>query len=425
MQVILKVSEGPHAGRTFAFREHDTFIVGRASYAHFRLEAHDKYFSRAHFLIEVNPPLCRLIDMGSTNGTYVNGLKVNEIDLKHGDQIKGGKTVLEVTIETDPQGESPRESAPAAAGRPAPASPSVPASAPAAVASSVSHAQQPLPAQQPLTRLGEYALLRELGRGGMGIVYLAQRGAERSPVALKTIEPKVHVSPRETERFLREASILKALDHPGIVRFLECGESNGQVYLVLEYVDGMSVSAILKRSGTLPVARSARLISGLLHAVQYAHDRGFVHRDIKPGNLLVHPGTEGESIKLADFGLARAYRDAKFSGLTLQGELGGTIAFAAPEQLTNFRETKPASDVYAIGATLYMMLTGRYVYDFPNKLNRQVLMILQEDPVPIRSRRQDVPEELSDIIHRALRRKPEERFENAESMRLALLPFAS
>jgi serine/threonine-protein kinase len=181
---------------------------------------------------------------------------------------------------------------------------------------------------------------------------------------------------------------------------------------------------MLKREGPMPVARAARLIGQLLQAVQYAHSQGVVHRDIKPGNVLLMIEGTGESTKLADFGLARAYRESRFSGLTLQGEIGGTIAFASPEQLTNFRESKPASDLYSIGATLYMMLTGRYIYDFPNKLNRQVLMILQEEPVSIRARRPDIPPALAKVIHRALARRQEDRFPDAESMRQALLPFS-
>ncbi|QEH32067.1 Serine/threonine-protein kinase StkP [Aquisphaera giovannonii] len=420
MHVTLSVSEGPHKGREFTFREHDTFIVGRASYAHFRLEAHDRYFSRAHFLIEVNPPLCRLMDMGSTNGTFVNDAKVNEIDLKDGDRIRGGKTVIDVAIGVDPGDEdATAASVPGAEGLPNTVSVRSPdPDDPEAARRGPERPEVP-------SRLGDYMLIRELGRGGMGVVHLARRGDEGEFVAIKTIEPKVDVTSRDVDRFLREASILKDLDHPGVVRFLDCGDCNGRVYLAMEYVDGPCLSAAIKRSGTMPVRRATRLIRQVLEATAYAHDRGFVHRDIKPGNLLLAGQGAGESIKLADFGLARAYRESKFSGLTLQGEMGGTIAFAAPEQLTNFRESKPASDLYSIGATLYMMLTGSQVYDFPNKLNRQVLMVLQEDAVPIQSRRAELPTGLARVVDRALSRQPADRFPDARSMSEALLPFSA
>jgi eukaryotic-like serine/threonine-protein kinase len=422
MQVTLQVTAGPHQGRTFIFRDHDTFIVGRASYAHFRLEARDKYFSRAHFLIEVNPPLCRLIDMGSTNGTSVNGAKVNEVDLKDGDRIQGGKTVLTVGIERSSDEDATAASVGGAGGAVRPGvsetrahdgSPRIVGDHPGTVGAAKAPA-----------RIAQYRLVRELGRGGMGVVYLAKRDTDQSYLAIKTIQPKVEITPRDLDRFLREASILEALDHPGIVRFLESGEFEGQVYLAMEYVDGINLSTAIKRSGMLPIARASALICQLLEAIHYAHDRGVLHRDIKPGNVLLSGTAAGERVKLADFGLARVYRESRLSGLTLQGEMGGTIAFAAPEQITNFREAKPASDIYSAGATLYMMLTGRHVYDFPNAFNRQVLMILQEEPVQVGSRRPDVPQDLSDVIHQALARKPEERFPNAESMRLALLPFA-
>jgi serine/threonine-protein kinase len=130
-------------------------------------------------------------------------------------------------------------------------------------------------------------------------------------------------------------------------------------------------------------------------------------------------------VKLADFGLARVYQNSPLSGLTLAGQFGGTVAFMAPEQITHFRDAQPSVDQYAIGATLYYLLTGRRVYDFPTEVEQQLLMILQSDPLPIRTRRKEIPARLADVIHRALARKPANRFADVEALRQDLLPFAS
>src|SRR5262249_54879719 len=128
-----------------------------------------------------------------------------------------------------------------------------------------------------------------------------------------------------------------------------------------------------------------------------------------------------DTVKLADFGLARVYQSSPLSGLTLAGQYGGTAAFMAPEQITHFRDAKPPVDQYALGATLYYLLTGRRVYDFPQGVEQQLLMILQPAPVPTRPRRGDIPGGLADLIHRALARDPAARFADADAMRKALL----
>ena len=157
--------------------------------------------------------------------------------------------------------------------------------------------------------------------------------------------------------------------------------------------------------------------------LDYAHAKGFVHRDIKPPNLLLEREEGRETVKLADFGLARAYQTSTLSGVTMKGDIAGTIAFMAPEQVNHLRESKPPVDLYAAGATLYWLLTGRYVYDLPRGLSNQILMVLQEAPVPIRSRRPDIPASLAAVIDRSLAREPEQRFADAKDMRRALLPF--
>jgi serine/threonine-protein kinase len=271
-----------------------------------------------------------------------------------------------------------------------------------------------------------YLVVRVLGQGGMGVVYQALRAVDGRLVAIKTIKPAVAPSPVAIERFLREAQILSELDHPNIVAFHEMGESNGLLYFAMDYVAGIDAAQLLKQHrGPLPVARAVDLACQMLQALDYAHAKGFVHRDIKPANMLVTREGSRDVVKLSDFGLARIYQTSRMSGLTQNHEWGGTAPFMAPDQINDLRATKPPADQYGAGATLYNLLTDRYVYDFPERLHAKIMKILLEDPVPIRQRRPDLPEELATIIHRSLARDPAARFTSVREMRRALAPFAT
>jgi serine/threonine-protein kinase len=256
------------------------------------------------------------------------------------------------------------------------------------------------------------------------VVYLARRLADPSLAAIKTIIPAVAGSPSQVERFLREAEVLRELSHPNIVAFREMGESAGRLYFSMDYVPGTDVSRLLAEGGPFPVARAVRLICQLLDALDYAHTRRFVHRDIKPANLLVTQETGREVLRLADFGLARVYQSSKLSGLTLEGQLGGTIAFMAPEQVTHFREARPPADQYAAAATLYNLLSKRFPYNLAASLPQQIAQILQDDPMPLKTRRPDLPSGLAEIVHRGLAREPQSRFPDARAMRQALVSYA-
>lgn len=451
MKVVLSVIAGPHTDRTFEFDNHDTFLVGRGSAAHFRLPEKDMHFSRSHFLVEVNPPQCRLLDLNSMNGTFVNGSRVSEIDLHDGDLIVGGETRFVVKFASDDLRSTRRQVGPrqvdtgqvnraivppsstasntqrnVADDQPALAETSaIPV---AASKSSDADAFDELVESDDLEScptIGPYRLIREIGRGGMGAVYLACRPGDDTLLALKTIRPDLQVGARDVKMFLREAEVLHALRHPRIVEFHECGEADGRLYFLMEYVNGPNAAQYLKTRGPLSVRRVAKIGMQLLEALEYAHGHRYVHRDIKPENVLVGATNESQHVKLTDFGLARIYQSSRISGLTLHGDMGGSLAFAAPEQLTSYRDAQPAGDIYSTAATMYTLLTGRYVYDLPKRINEAILMILQQEPVSILKRRPDIPVKFAKIIHRALARDPATRFSNATAMKDALAGFVN
>jgi serine/threonine-protein kinase len=453
MKITLTVTGGPNVGRSFSFDRHDTFIVGRGSKAHLKLPPKDKFFSRHHFLLEVNPPLCRLTDLESSNGTFVNGKRVTRVttvDLRHGDVIVGGDTALRVEFEEEAVGKTLQEHLPdmpagggelasvtrrqtirealpwAAAEMEATADwagPGQPATRREPEANADAAAGVPPGRELGEERLGDYVLQRQVGAGGMGTVHLARHVPTGRLCAVKTIKPGGAATERAIQRFLREASILGKLQHEHIVSYLETGHCGERVYFAMEYVEGTDAWRILKKRGPLGVSQAVSWICQLLAALEYAHGQKYVHRDIKPSNLLIAQKENQEHVKLADFGLARVYHSSTLSGLTLEGDVGGSLPYMPPEQITNYRDVDPRSDLYSTAATLYALLTGNTPYELPKKSAAQLVVILQSQPVDIRHRRPDLPPHLCDIIQRALSREPGDRFASAAQMRQELAPF--
>jgi pSer/pThr/pTyr-binding forkhead associated (FHA) protein len=408
--ITLRVTPGPHAGQTFTFAQHDTFLVGRSKQAHFCLPEKDPFFSRHHFLIEVNPPLCRLVDLKSHNGTSVNGQRVSSIDLKDGDEIRGGTTTLLVHIRSAAIVDAYATVAPLQSAATVDAYATV--APPKTGASTKSCHEFPL--------IPGFRISQELGRGGMGVVYQAQRESDGRVVALKTIIPKIRSGRASMDRFLREADILRQLQHPHIVAFQDMGQTPDLVYFAMDLVAGTDANKLVKTAGPQPIGRAVGVMLQVLDALAYAHDKGIVHRDLKPANILL---AAGDMALVADFGLARTYQESPLSGLTMSGEVGGTPQFMPPEQVLSFRTVKPAGDQYAAAATLYFLLTGQPPYDATKNVQDFFKRILQEEPVRIEKRRANLPTELADIIHRALAREPGQRFADVLAMRKALLPF--
>jgi serine/threonine protein kinase len=281
-----------------------------------------------------------------------------------------------------------------------------------------------------------YEILGELGRGGMGVVYKArQLGLDRD-VALKMILTGAHAGPKDLTRFRAEAAAIARLQHPNIVQIYDVGEAGGRPYFVLEYVAGGSLAQYLQ-GRPQSVRPAARLVETLARAVHAAHLNGVIHRDLKPANVLLQNADcklQGEDFpgpsaiyhlqtaipKIADFGLAKLAReDAETPdprGPTVTGELLGTPNYMAPEQAMVPRQpVGPAADVYALGAILYELLTGRPPFTGETPL-ATVLQTLHNDPVSVTSLRPNVPRDLETICLKCLRKEPHHRYGSALEM---------
>ena len=221
--------------------------------------------------------------------------------------------------------------------------------------------------------------------------------------------------------FQRELSVAKALNHPNIVRVLDQGEAEGALFFVMEFCEQGSVGELMGRSGgRLNPARAGEIALEALAGLEYAHLLNIVHRDLKPGNLLI-AGTGKGSVKIADFGLAKNFALAGMSGMTAAGDEGsGTPQFMPKEQLTDFRSTKPVSDVFGLGATLYNMLTGKFVYDFSASADPCVA-ILHDRVVPVGQRGVSLPAPLSEVVDRATAPDFRDRYQTAREFSRALL----
>jgi serine/threonine protein kinase len=270
-----------------------------------------------------------------------------------------------------------------------------------------------------------YQILGELGRGGMGVVYRARQLGLHRTVALKMVRTEIRTGTKDLARFRTEAAVIARLRHPNIVQIYDVGEAAGRPYFVLEYIAGGSLAAHLQ--GTPQRARpSAQLVETLARAVHAAHWKGVIHRDLKPANVLMDGSGAGDESagatslltpKITDFGLAKcAGGDGQapdVRGPTVTGELLGTPSYMAPEQaMIPLQPVGPAADIYALGAILYEMLTGRPPFNGETPL-ATVVQVLHHEPVSVTSLQPNVPRDLETICLKCLRKEPRKRYGSA------------
>lgn len=426
MEVVVRITSGPHAGQEHLLDHPGTFVFGRSSQAGFSMQE-DRLLSREHFLIEVDSSLCSLKDLGSTNGTRINGLRVETAPLRDGDIITAGESAFVIHLEQPAAGQ---HAAPRCLGcGHALQSGDLPTASPsdAVLCASCQEKRRRFPKTHP-----DYLIEKRIGGGGMGEVFQTRQLSTNRPVAIKMMVPTSAASDKAKDYFRREMMVLKdllmpnGLCHPNIVAFYDIFEIEGQFQLVMEYVAGKNALDYVKDlSHPLSIPTAARIGRLLLSALDYAHSRGYVHRDVKPSNLLVMGPPQGVQLKLSDFGLAKNFREnAGFVGLTHQGDIGGSVGFISPDHIRDFREVKEPADIYGAAATLYFLLTTTYpFYGFNPHRGDAYAMILENPPVPLRAHRPDAPEGFERILRKALEKHPRDRWKSAAEMSEALRPY--
>jgi serine/threonine-protein kinase len=463
-------------------------------------EAH-KTVSRHHCLLDINPPDIRVRDFGSLNGTYINGKKIGqrekdmspeqaakmsfpEHDVKHGDEIRVGDTVFCVAVLVparcaDCSAEIPddkklraerlpgvfqcescrRKSDLAQRKEPPKKKPKICVKCGRDVAAEIGENRQgdyicALCQEDPLQilkgmldkakaggadlqKIRGYSIERELGRGGMGAVYLARHESSGEKVALKVMLPKVAAEERSKASFLREVSNTKALKHRNVVEFRDSGCSEGIFFLTIEYCAQGSVDKLIRqRGGKLPVKEAMAIICDVLDGLEYAHHakipnvklkdgsyaegHGLTHRDLSPHNILLIETRGSILAKVSDFGLSRAFDLAGLSGLARTGSTAGKPWYMPRQQVVNFKYAGSEVDVWAAAACLYNMVTGATPRDFP--AGKDVWQaVLETEPMPIRRRDNSIPARLAEVIDKALIDKPSIVFKTAADFKKALL----
>jgi serine/threonine protein kinase len=255
----------------------------------------------------------------------------------------------------------------------------------------------------PGTTIAGYEVESVVGSGGVGVLYRARQLRLNRPVALKLVEPDIAADPLIRERLRREARTVAALDHPNVVPLYEAGEENGAVYIVTRWIDGTELGALIRRDHPVRPARAARIAAQMASALEVAHEKGLIHRDVKPSNAIV---TEEDHVYITDFGLTK--RAASMSGFTAAGQMLGTIDYAAPEQIEG-GEAGPRGDVYGLACVLYEILTGAAPFAGETGGMAKMWAQLNADPPPVREQRPDVPQELDAVIARGLAKRPDDR----------------
>jgi serine/threonine protein kinase len=414
-KVSLKITKGKLSGKTFSDQK-GSLILGRREDCNIVFP--DDTVSRRHCLLDIDLSAVTVRDLGSRNGTYLNGKIIgcrdedlsaeeaweqacDKFSMKTGDCLKLGPD-CEITLEIKQKAIEKPEKKPALMLR------------------------EVMKDRDNILKIAGYRTIRLIGRGGMGAVWLVEEEETGKRMALKVMLPEKAADRRYRERFLREASLSGQLKHKNVVNQFKYGQSDGDTgFILMEYCPGESVVQLMTKKGDEPDGKLDRdlathIILQTLDGLHYCHHakvvatlrdgtvmtvNGVVHRDFKPGNILLSDHSSRPVAKVADFGLAKAFSIAGLSGITSREQIAGMMEFMPADQIKNFLGVKPEVDVWSAAACYYYMLTGTYPKDFRGKDAYSVA--LNDSAIPIRKRNTDIPERLAEIIDTALLEIPE------------------
>lgn len=362
----LKVVQGSNAGTEFDLPEEGTLTLGRRSSCD--VQVPDAKASRVHAELVVSQGYVYIRDLGSRNGTRMNGRRLDEEALEVievGDRLEIGEIVMELT--------------------------------------------EVRSAEELDVEIPGYEMIERIGAGGMGTVYKARQVSMDRVVAMKVLHRELCEDSDFIQRFVQEARAAGRLSHPNIVHVFDVNKSNNIYFFSMEYVDGGNVKRLLKKDGKIEPGRAVKIVLQAAQALAYAHSQGIIHRDVKPDNLMLT--REGEA-KLADLGIARTFEEQDESGKATR--VYGTPHYMAPEQALG-KPVDARADVYSLGATLYHMLTGRT--PFSGASATEVLKAhIQEELPPITESAPEVSEALCHVCERMMSKKPEKRYQRMEEV---------
>jgi tRNA A-37 threonylcarbamoyl transferase component Bud32 len=431
MPIKLHVVKGAEPGQVLLVPDGGSVVIGRSKNADVCLD--DKMLSRQHMKVESRQGAAFLMDLASSNGTYLNGERVKESRIVSGDKIKIGSHIFHVEI---------GEGAAGADGSLAAAQGGLGALAAAAArkevvfcarcyrAATKDEASESLGGVWlcldcaegkpfPETMIEGFKILQQIGDGQLGPVFKARHLALMKNVAIKIIRAERAVDENVVRRFVREAKIGGRLFHPHILEMYDAAVSQSHHYYVtMEWVDGETLHDRVKASGAQPVAEVLRIAAAVAEALGYAHGQKVVHRDVRPANVFL--GKKGE-VKLGGFGLARPIEAAteEFGEITPPGIAKGTLHFVPPEQLADARSCDLRADIYALGATMYTALAGKPPFDAP-AIGEVIENVKAGCYVPLATVRPDCPPEVVQIVQAALAPDRALRYPSAAEMLAAI-----
>ena len=414
MNFELAIVKGKMNGCRKVLSEGMRVIIGRESTCDFVLP--DPMLSRQHCVVDVKNNKARIQDLKSRNGTFVNGKKIDKQILENNDKIRLGRHIVNVSsIVSKKIDNQIVEPTPAKKKIVYQTQNTVPYKKDVYKKQFKEEVTIPLnieeeamlPAGAP-REIGHYKILEVLGQGGMGDVYKAKHKFLDNIVAIKVIKTELAAQTEILERFLLEAKLGMKLYHPNILRIYDASEANGNFFISMEFFKGQEITKLVKNKGKINYKKVLNWGIQIADALEYAHQKGIIHRDVKPSNVLINENSEA---KLADFGLAKAWQQA--GGLTAPDSTLGTIQYISPEQLTNAKDADPQADIFSFGATIYYTLAGKPPFG-TKPLAKVVNNILYEDPPPLEA---DIPKELNKVIMKTLQKDKKNRFGSMEEVK--------